>query len=260
MIGALRRPEDDRWYRLALAALVLAAWAALALWGASPYAGLLRHHGIGEGSLPLPARAGLFLLGWTLMTAAMMLPGSLPLVNLFLRAVAGRSDRPRMLASLLAGYLGVWASFGLLAALGDLAVHEVVDRFVLKDAAARWLAPTILVAVGAYQFTSLKHLCLSKCRSPYSFLAGHWGGNAPARDALRLGAHHGAFCVGCCWPLMLLMFALGLGNLAWMLALGAVMAAERATSWGRWITRPVGVALLVWGALLLLGWAAPALA
>jgi predicted metal-binding membrane protein len=259
MIGVLRSTEDHRWYRLALGTLVLAAWAALALWGASPHAEWLRHHGVGEGHLPLPARIPLFLAGWTLMTVAMMLPGSLPLVNLFVRATAGRADRVFLVIGLVAGYLAAWAGVGLLAVLGDLALHGMVHRLDAEDLAARWLSPAILLAAGAFQFSALKHRCLTVCRSPYGFLAERWRGGAPARDAVRLGVHHGVFCVGCCWALMLLMFALGLGNLAWMLVLGTVMAAERATAWGHRVTRPVGAVLLVLGTLLLAGWTPPVL-
>jgi predicted metal-binding membrane protein len=244
MIGALRTRDDDRWYRLAIGALVLGAWAALAAWGASPYADRLDHAGLADGSAL--ARMPAFVVGWTLMTIAMMLPSSLPLVNLFRRVSAARDDRSRLLAALLVGYLGVWAGFGLAAFAADAAIHSwLADRPGL----AWLLAPTVVLAAGAYQFTPLKHACLEQCRSPYSFLVGRWRGPAPLRQALRLGLDHGLFCLGCCWSLMLLMFALGGASLAWMLGLGALMAAERATTWGRHLTRPIGFALVAWGTL-----------
>src|SRR5439155_9756290 len=96
-------------------------------------------------------------------------------------------------------------------------------------------------------------LCLDQCRSPYSFLVQHWQGRLPERDALRLGIHHGLFCLGCCWTLMLLMFAVGGANLGWMLGLGAVMAAERTTSWGRRLTRPLGALLIVGAGAIMTG-------
>lgn len=253
MIASMRTPDDARWYRLSLWALILSAWAALAAWGASPFAGLLSHRGIGEGSLSPVFRLAVFVLGWLLMTVAMMLPSSLPLVNLFRRLVGGRPDHPGLVLRLVLGYLGVWALFGLLAYLGDIGLHGAVERLPGLAAAAGGIGAGILLAAGVYQFTPLKHTCLEKCRSPYSFLVEHWRGRQAGRDALRLGTRHGLFCVGCCWTVMLLMFAVGGANLGWMLALGAVMAAERATRWGRVLTPPLGAALVIWAVLTLVG-------
>src|SRR5262245_5359158 len=158
------------------------------------------------------------------MTVAMMLPSSLPLVTLFRRAIARRADARGLLARLLLGYLAIWALFGMIAYLGDATLH----RAIAAAPVAAWLvAPAVALAAGAYQFTALKHACLERCRSPYSFLAAHWRGRQPGRDALRLGARHGLFCLGCCWTLMLLLFAVGGMNLGWMLGLAALMAAER---------------------------------
>src|SRR5436305_868708 len=98
MVGSMRAPGDRRWYRISLWMLVAAAWAALALWGASPYAGLLDHRSLAPGGAPAaPLRLLAFVAGWTLMTVAMMLPSSLPLVNLFRRLVSDRPERGRLL-------------------------------------------------------------------------------------------------------------------------------------------------------------------
>lgn len=254
MIGTVRTADDIRWYRLAVGTLVLLAWAVLAAWGASPFAGLLDHRGIGEGTLPV-SRMAVFVAGWTLMVIAMMLPGSLPLINLFARMVAGRRERAGLLARLILGYLGMWAIFGAAAFRGDAYVHAAVARAPAVADASQWIGVAILLLAGVYQVTPLKDMCLTKCRSPYSFLAEHWRGKHPGADALRLGARHGLFCVGCCWTLMLLMFAIGGVNLGWMLALGAVMAAERSFRWGRYITVPLGCALIVAAAALV--WRVP---
>jgi predicted metal-binding membrane protein len=104
-------------------------------------------------------------------------------------------------------------------------------------------AGTVLLA-GVYQFTPLKYKCLDKCRSPLSFVMEHWHGKRGEQEAFGLGVHHGLFCVGCCWSLMLLMFAVGVGNLAWMLALASVMAVEKNVSWGRRLSVPLGVVLI----------------
>jgi predicted metal-binding membrane protein len=268
MLGAVRTADDGRWYRLALGTLVLAAWVALALWDTSlhpealhhePHVADVHHHhpieadsGTGGGALPPVSRLLVFLAGWVLMTIAMMLPGTMPLLNLFRRVTAARSDHTRLLLLLGVGYLAAWTVFGAAALLGDVLLHAAVERVGLLAEAA-WSIPSIvLLAAGLYQFTPLKEKCLAECRSPYAFLLGSWHGRRPRGEAWRLGARHGIFCVGCCWTLMLLMFAVGVAHLGWMLALGAVMSAERSVSWGRRVTKPVGVLLAVWGLLGLL--------
>lgn len=244
MISALRTPEDGRWYRLATGVLVLSAWIVLGVWGASPFAPLLSHRQLAEGGFT-PIRLAVFTLGWVLMTIAMMLPASLPLVNLFRSLVARRTDGSALTLNLLLGYLAVWAAFGAAAFAADAQLHSVVTRDGRAAALSEWIGVVVLLVAGVYQATPLKDACLDKCRSPYSFLVEHWRGRRPARDAVRLGLRHGLFCLGCCWALMLLVFALGGVNLGWMLALGAVMLAERSFPWGRHLTLPVGAVLIL---------------
>jgi predicted metal-binding membrane protein len=107
-----------------------------------------------------------------------------------------------------------------------------------------------LLLAGAFQFSKLKYRCLDKCRAPFSFVIEHWRGGDTRWQALRLGAHHGVFCVGCCWALMFLMFAVGTGSIGWMLALGAIMAVEKNMPWGRKLSAPLGIVLLAWGVLI----------
>lgn len=254
MFGTIRTSVDSYWYHLSLTGLIVAAWGVLAIWGASPYAGLLDHSEIGAGELPSRLSLVVFVSGWTLMTVAMMLPGSLPLLHLFRRMVLHRPDCNRLLGLLILGYLGIWALFGLLAYLGDSALHEVVERLPSPTEVSIGIAAGILLVAGVYQFTPLKHMCLEKCRSPYLFLVEHWTGKRAGLAAFRLGLRHGLFCLGCCWTLMLLMFAVGGANLGWMLALGTVMAAERVSRWGRRLTRPLGLALILWAVLYLAGY------
>ena len=249
MLGAIRTADDARWYRVSVGALILLAWVVLAAWGASPFRGLMSHRAIGEPGASPFVRFLVFVTGWTVMTIAMMLPSSLPLVNLFRRFVSGRPDGGRLTARLLLGYLAVWTLFGAIAYRADALVHAVVDQNPALASRSGWIAAVILLAAGAYQFTALKHMCLEKCRSPYSFLVERWRSNAAASDALRLGWRHGLFCLGCCWTLMLLMFAIGGANLGWMLVIGAIMAAERTSRWGRYLTRPLGAALVLLGVL-----------
>lgn len=252
MLGAIRTPDDARWYRLSIGGLVVLAWVVLAAWGASPFADLLNHQGIGGTGISPILRLGAFVAGWVLMIVAMMLPSSLPLLNLFRRLAAGRPDGARLITGLLLGYLAVWTLFGMVVYRADTLVHAAIAQIPNLSAASTWIAAGVVAVAGVYQFTPLKHMCLEKCRSPYSFLVEHWRGRQ-AQDALRLGARHGLFCLGCCWTLMLLMFAIGGANLGWMLLLGAVMAAERTTRWGRHLTRPLGAALVLWALLHVAG-------
>jgi predicted metal-binding membrane protein len=242
-------PRDDR-RRLFVAlmvALIALAWLALWVWGQSPYGRFLSHHSLeavrGNAALML-----VFVAGWTLMVVAMMLPTSLPLVALFRTLLRRRPDRTRLTMLLIAGYLAVWTLFGVLVYSGDYILHEAVERSTwLEDNVVPFIGAGTLIMAGLYQFTPLKYKCLDKCRSPLSFVTEHWRGSYERSRSFLLGTHHGLFCVGCCWSLMLLMFATGAGSLGWMLVLGAVMAVEKNMPWGRKISTPLGVLLLGWG-------------
>lgn len=217
-----------------VAGLAALAWVVLLAWGSSPWAGYLAHDGLAHGDV---LRALVVVVGWTVMVAAMMLPASLPLVQLFTRMTRDKPHPGRLVALLVAGYLAVWAAVGAAAVVGDAVVHELVEAV---PGMSRVVAPAVLVAAGIYQFSEVKHRCLDRCRVPYSFLVASWRGSA-----LRLGLKHGSFCVGCCIATMVVMFGMGMGNPGWMLLLGAEMALERNAPWGRRLAHPVGVALLV---------------
>jgi predicted metal-binding membrane protein len=234
--------------------LIALAWVALWGWSISPYESYLDHTTApllsdARGNQPLTAGL-LFVVGWTMMTIAMMLPTSLPLVMLFRRMIDHRQDAGALIALLLAGYLGVWTGFGLLAYGLDLGLHELVDQRGWLPGSTWILGVAPLLLAGVYQFTPLKTMCLRRCRSPLGFVTAHWHGQHARLEALRLGVDHGLFCVGCCWSLMLVMFAVGMGQLAWMLLLAVVMAVEKNVSWGRRLTIPLGVTLLVFGLAL----------
>jgi predicted metal-binding membrane protein len=236
-----------------MASVIGLAWCALWIWDRSPYGRYLRHDQLGEiDAGPLLFPITLYLAGWTLMTVAMMLPTTLPLLEIFRRLTARRQDRSHLLALVIAGYLGVWLGFGIAAHGVDWLTHEIVERSSWLEANAWLIGAATLFLAGAFQFSRLKYRCLDKCRAPLSFVTEYWCGRHERRNALMLGIHHGLFCVGCCWALMLLMFAVGVGNVAWMLLLGAVMAVEKNLPWGRKLSAPLGVALIGWGGLILL--------
>ena len=225
-----------------LAALTIVAWLSLWIWEVSPYGRFLHHEG---GSGPLVAEAALFAAGWLLMIVAMMLPSSAPLVLTF-ASIVGRRRRPgRLVALLLLGYLAVWTGFGLVAWVADRGVHAAVGAVPWLAGHPQVILATTLLAAGLWQFSPLRERCLEACRSPLGFVMNRWRGASERREALAMGVAHGAFCVGCCWSLMLVMFAVGLGSVTAMLALGGLTALERNLPWGRRLTRPIGVALIL---------------
>jgi predicted metal-binding membrane protein len=186
-----------------------------------------------------------FLAGWIVMIVAMMLPTSLPLLTSFHKLTSRRMDGGKLLALLVVGYLCVWTLFGVMIYMGDWVLHQAVEDNAWLHANAWALGAATVAMAGLYQFTPLKYYCLDKCRSPLSFIMERWHGRHDKAQAFRLGAHHGLFCLGCCWSLMLLMFAVGVGNVGWMLALATVMAVEKNMPWGRRFSAPLGVFLLV---------------
>jgi predicted metal-binding membrane protein len=192
---------------------------------------------------PLPA----LVLMWWLMMLAMMLPSAVPAIQLYaqVRRQRGRSEvvQPWIFAF---GYGLVWLTFAVLAAL----IQRIVagpDMALASSGAAS----AVLIAAGIYQLSPFKGACLRQCRSPAMFLSHHW--RRGATGAIRLGVVHGAYCVGCCWMLMALLFVGGIMNLLWIAALTAVVAAEKLVPRGEWIARGTGVALIAWGAVRLLG-------
>lgn len=235
----------------AIAALVAAAWIALWLWERSPGARFL-HHGGATGAPPI-AEIGLFVAGWTVMIVAMMLPTSVPLVTVFAALVGRRPHAPILVGLMVGAYLVTWVAFGLGVYLADRLLHAIVDATPWLAAHPQLIAGGVLLAGGAYQFTPLKYRCLDECRSPLGFVLGRWTGTRPRFDALRIGVAHGLFCLGCCWSLMFVMFALGLGNLAWMFALAVAMTVEKNLPIGRRIGRPLGAVLLLAGVATLAG-------
>jgi predicted metal-binding membrane protein len=246
----MRVVADRRYVLLLTSGLIALAWLTLWLWGQSPYGRLLHHDELSRADLGDGLLVLVMVAGWILMIVAMMLPTSLPLVALFHRLTRQRQDHAWLMGLLLAGYLGLWAVFGVVVHVGDALLHAAVAQSAWLEAHAWAIGAGLLVLAGLYQFTPLKYACLDKCRSPLSFITEHWRGTQERTQAFRLGMRHGLFCIGCCWSLMLLMFAVGMGNLGWMLILGAVMAIEKNLPWGRRISAPLGVGLVCWGLVL----------
>lgn len=261
LAGTLRRAAGTAHARASLAlvgVLAAAAWLSLAAWSLSPWQRWLDHGAWGDlawlvalcravpaGERWLPPLA--YGAAWLLMIAAMMLPTTLPLLSLFRRIVGGRPEAGLLVGLLAAGYTAAWLGFGLVAYALDVAVRQAA--FASGWLAIHgWIIGSVVVAgAGAFQFSALKYRCLERCRTPFGFINAHWQGRRPRAEAFRLGVFHGLFCVGCCWALMLVTFVVGMGSLGWMLALAAVMAAEKNAPWGARVRTPLGIALIGWG-------------
>jgi predicted metal-binding membrane protein len=187
-----------------------------------------------------------FLGVWLVMMAAMMFPSVAPTVALYSSMTKKRSPiAPLVFTS---GYLLTWTVAGVAA----FAVSELGGRLfgdaLTWDRGGRWVAAVILVAAAAYELSPLKSVCLRHCRSPLGFLLASWRDGLPG--ALRMGAKHGAWCVGCCWALMASLFALGVMSIAWMAFVAAVIAAEKTLPWGRVVTYGTAAILLALGIVL----------
>lgn len=243
----LRVPSRDRAILTgSLVAIAVSAWLALWLWDGSPYGHFLHHDGGGGAVGPsLAIGATAFTVGWTLMIVAMMLPSSVPLVVTFAALVSRRTRPMRLVALLLLGYLLVWAAFGLAAWAADRGVHAAVEALPWLAAHPQLIIAATLLAAGLWQFSPLRDRCLDECRSPLGFVLNRWRGTSERREALLMGIAHGAFCVGCCWSLMLVMFGVGISSLTGMLVLGGVTAIEKNLPQGRRLTRPLGIALVL---------------
>ena len=250
--GVRRRPfaRQQAVFAWLFAALVVACWLALWGWSASPYARYLEHPGWGDAATfaafcrSVAAPAGIHAIAWMLMIGAMMLPTTYPLLAMFRRITAHRDDAARLAVLVVCGFLVAWLAFGVVAYAADAALRAWAGGSGWFVAHGEIVSAGVLAAAGAFQFSALKYRCLEACRAPFAFVASRWHGVAPAREALRLGVDHGAFCVGCCTPLMVVMFVVGMGSVGWMLALAALMAAEKNLPGGRRLRAPLGIGLV----------------
>jgi len=188
-----------------------------------------------------------FLGVWVVMMAAMMFPSVAPTVALYSKLKNTRAlGGPLVFTS---GYLLVWSAFGVLAFALAFVGSKVLGDVLAWDRAGRWVAGVTLLAAAAYELTPLKDVCLGKCRSPLGFLLGSWKDGLSG--ALRMGARHGGWCVGCCWALMASLFALGLMSLVWMAFVAGLIAFEKLIPSRRVATYGTAGLLVVLGVLML---------
>lgn len=184
---------------------------------------------------------------WFLMAIAMMLPSAAPMIRTYCEiadTAAASGKRVVHPIVLVAGYLAVW----LIAALAFAGATVALQSIAAGGPLTGWTGSAALALAGLWQFSPLKEACLTKCRAPFSTLFGGWT-DRPA-GIFRLGAREGLWCLGCCWALMLVMFAVGIMNLFWMALIGVFAIVEKGEK-GRAISRAAGTILLVWAAALL---------
>ena len=201
----------------------------------------------GSMAMTSPAVAVTFIMWW-LMMVAMMLPSAAPAILLYGRVRSQRSGAGAIASTglFLAGYLLIWAGVALAATSLQLIALGIglIDPMAMR-VASPVLAGTTLVAAGLYQFLPIKDSCLTQCRSPADFLSRNW--RSGATGAVRLGVLHGAFCIGCCWLLMALLFVGGVMNLTWIAGLSVLVAAEKMIPRGALLARVAGIVLILWG-------------
>jgi predicted metal-binding membrane protein len=187
-------------------------------------------------------------LMWGAMTLAMMLPSAAPMIMTYAGIADTAARKNERIVSpfvLAAGYTAVWFGFSLIAAL----VQITFTRATLLDnsmmSASGLFSGAIFIGAGLYQFSALKHACLNRCQQPFPFFFANWA--TTPRGVFRLGLRQGLYCLGCCWAMMLVMFAVGVMNVVWMAGLGMAMTVEKMLT-GRRFTHTIGVALIVVGA------------
>lgn len=202
-----------------------------------------------------PWSAGTLLptfLMWAIMMCGMMVPSAAPAILLYASIVRKNRERGSTLTSawiFTAGYLAVWTVFSLVAALLQVALGASALLTPMMVSDSRWLSGGLLILAGIYQWFPVKEACLEKCRAPLQFFLFRW--RPGVAGAFRMGAEHGAFCVGCCWAIMLLLFAVGVMDLLWVALIAGLVLAEKLLPGGRLAGRLIGIALVVGGGAML---------
>jgi predicted metal-binding membrane protein len=191
---------------------------------------------------------------WAVMMVGMMTPSAAPMILMYARVGRHADAEGKLFVPtgwFAAGYFLVWIGFSLAATF----VQWAVERAALLDsrmaAGSNVFAAVVLIAAGAYQWTPLKDVCLVQCQSPFGFLMRYGGFRGDIRGCLLLGFRHGAYCVGCCWVLMALLFVGGVMNVLWIALLALLVLVEKLTPFGRWLARAAGLVFVAAGAWLL---------
>lgn len=226
--------------------LALAAWGVL-VWQSSSMA----ESGAAMGPT-MGLRTPVFLAIWIVMMVAMMFPTAAPMILMFARVHADKRKGGRPFVPtwvFVSAYLLIWSLFGVLAYLGARGVEVLAQQSMLvMDNAAR-IGGALLILAGSYQLTPLKHVCLSKCRSPFAFIMGSW--REGYAGSFRMGLEHGLYCLGCCWFLFVILFPLGVMNIIAMALVTLLIFAEKSLPRGEAISRIAGGVLVAFGVMVI---------
>jgi predicted metal-binding membrane protein len=237
--------QTQRRIILALLLSVAAASWALLLWQAAA----LDMSGMGP---TMGLAAPLFLAVWVVMMVAMMFPTAAPMVLIFHQVQAGKRQRGETFVAtwvFVAAYLIVWTLAGIVAYGAAVLAEMLAQSAGLTAVAAARIGGALLVVAGLYQLTPLKSVCLSQCRTPIGFIMTSWRDGLGG--ALRMGVEHGLYCLGCCWLLFVILFPLGIMNVAAMAVITVLIFAEKAFPWGVRIAQVAAAALVLYGIAVL---------
>jgi len=198
---------------------------------------------------PLASMSGVaaVVLMWGAMTLAMMLPSAAPMIMTYAGIADTAARKNEHVVSplvLSAGYAAIWFGFSVVAALAQIVLTRAALLDTSMASASGLFSGVIFIGAGLYQFSALKHACLNRCQHPFPFFFANWA--TTTRGVFQLGLKQGAYCLGCCWAIMLVMFAVGVMNAMWMAGLGGIMTIEKMLT-GRRFTQIIGVALIVGG-------------
>lgn len=244
--SSARMLQRERYVILGLL-LVLSALAwALLFWQST----LMNNPAMG---LTMGMSAMVFIAIWIVMMVAMMFPTAAPMILMFTKIYAGKRQQERPFVPtwvFVSAYLLVWSVCGIIVYPLALGIEKLAAQSLwLMENAAR-LGGVVLLLAGLYQLSPLKHLCLSKCRTPLQFILSSW--HDGYGGAFRMGLEHGAYCLGCCWLLFVILFPLGIMNIAVMALVTALIYAEKSLPFGRQIGQFAGAGLIVYGILVIL--------
>ncbi len=249
--------KEQFWVLFSLAGLTLLAWLYLMHIAADmPGTSMADMPGMemSDGMMPAHPQGALLQVAlsavmWAVMMVGMMLPSAIPMILLFAAVQRKNSTRPRLaVAIFLSAYLLVWGGFSVVAAALQTLLTNTLLLSPSLALTSTWGAGLFLLVAGLYELSPLKGRCLDQCRGPVSFIASHW---RPGRTgAFRMGVTHGAYCLGCCWALMLLLFVGGVMSLVWVAVLSAVVLVQKVAPGGQILSRIGGAGLSVAGVVL----------
>lgn len=201
------------------------------------------------GPMMMPSQYVSLFLMWSIMMAAMMGPTFVPTMRAYEDLITSADGSRSGSLGVVLGFFAVWVGFAAIIAFAQNTLVEIGLLNAMGASVSTALSSALLIAAGIYQFTALKGRCLAHCRSPVMQFLAHW--RPGFGGGFRMGLHHGVYCVACCWGLMVIGFVGGTMDLLWMGGATLMMTLEKLPDIGRWLTKPLGVALIFWGLAIL---------